>query len=97
MSRRVVVTGMGCLSPVGNNVNDTSEAILAGRSGAGMITRFDASRHKTRFAAEVKGFDPVTLFSAREARKMDRFTQFAVAVAMEALEQSGLNIDEFEP
>jgi len=85
---------MGCLSPVGNNVNDTWEAILAGKSGAGMITRFDASKHKTRFAAEVKGFDPVTLFSMREARKMDRFTQFAVAVAMEALEQSGLKIDE---
>jgi 3-oxoacyl-[acyl-carrier-protein] synthase II len=85
---------MGCLSPVGNNVNDTWESILAGKSGAGMITRFDASRHKTRFAAEVKGFDPVTLFSMREARKMDRFTQFAVAVAMEALEQSSLKIDE---
>jgi 3-oxoacyl-[acyl-carrier-protein] synthase II len=85
---------MGCLSPVGNNVRDTWEAILAGKSGAAMITHFDASKHKTRFAAEVKGFDPVTLLSAREARKMDRFTQFAVAVAMEALEQSGLKIDE---
>ena len=94
MSRRVVVTGMGCLSPVGNNVKDTWEAILAGKSGAAMITHFDASKHKTRFAAEVKGFDPVTLLSAREVRKMDRFTQFAVAVAMEALEQSGLKIDE---
>jgi 3-oxoacyl-[acyl-carrier-protein] synthase II len=85
---------MGCLSPVGNNVKDTWEAILAGKSGAGWITHFDASKHKTRFAAEVKGFDPVTLLSAREVRKMDRFTQFAVAVAMEALEQSGLKIDE---
>ena len=94
MSRRVVVTGMGCLSPVGNNVKETWEAILAGKSGAGMITHFDASKHKTRFAAEVKGFDPVTLLSAREARKMDRFTQFAVAVAMEALQHSGLKIDE---
>src|SRR5215211_9272579 len=94
MSRRVVVTGMGCLSPVGNNVKDTWEAILAGKSGAAMITHFDASRHKKRFAAEVKGFDPVAMFSAREARKMDRFTQFAAAVAMEALEQAGLKIDE---
>ena len=93
MSRRVVVTGMGCLSPVGNNVKETWESILAGRSGAAMITHFDASKHKTRFAAEVKGFDPVALFSTREARKMDRFTQFAVAVAMEALDQSGLKID----
>ena len=94
MSRRVVITGMGCISPVGNNVKETWESILAGKSGAGMITHFDASKHKTRFAAEVKGFDPVALFSTREARKMDRFTQFAVAVAMEALEQSGLKIDE---
>ena len=94
MSRRVVVTGMGCISPVGNNVKETWESILAGKSGAAMITHFDASRHKTRFAAEVKGFDPVALFGAREARKMDRFTQFATAVAMEALEQSGLKIDE---
>jgi 3-oxoacyl-[acyl-carrier-protein] synthase II len=94
MSRRVVVTGMGCLSPVGNNVKETWDSILAGKSGAAMITHFDASRHKTRFAAEVKGFDPVALFSAREARKMDRFTQFAAAVALEALEQASLKIDE---
>ena len=94
MSRRVVVTGMGCISPVGNNVKETWESILAGKSGAGVITHFDASKHKTRFAAEVKGFDPVALFSAREVRKMDRFTQFAVAVAIEALAQAGLKIDE---
>ncbi len=94
MSKRVVVTGMGCISPVGNNVKDTWESILAGKSGAAMITHFDASKHKTRFAAEVKGFDPVALFSTREARKMDRFTQFAAAVALEALEQAGLKIDE---
>jgi 3-oxoacyl-[acyl-carrier-protein] synthase II len=85
---------MGCISPVGNNVKETWDSILAGKSGAGMITHFDASKHKTRFAAEVKGFDPVALFGPRETRKMDRFTQFATAVAMEALEQSGLKIDE---
>ena len=94
MSRRVVVTGTGCISPVGNNVQETWESILAGKSGAAMITHFDASKHKTRFAAEVKGFDPVALFGTREARKMDRFTQFAAAVTMEALEQSGLKIDD---
>jgi 3-oxoacyl-[acyl-carrier-protein] synthase II len=94
MSRRVVVTGMGGISPVGNNVQETWDSILAGKSGAGMITHFDASKHKTRFAAEVKGFDPVALFGARDARKMDRFTQFAIAVAYEALEQSGLKIDD---
>src|SRR5512134_3483100 len=94
MSRRVVVTGMGCISPVGNNVKETWESILAGKSGATAITHFDASRHKTRFAAEVKGFDPVALFGAREARKMDRFSQFATVAATEALEQAGLTVDE---
>jgi 3-oxoacyl-[acyl-carrier-protein] synthase II len=94
MSRRVVVTGMGCISPVGNNVKEAWTSILAGKSGAGLITHFDASKHKTRFAAEVKGFDPVPFFGPRETRKMDRFTQFAAAVAMEALEQSGLKINE---
>lgn len=94
MSRRVVVTGMGCISPVGNNVKESWSSILAGKSGAGLITHFDASKHKTRFAAEVKGFDPVPLFGPRETRKMDRFTQFAAAVAVEALEQSGLKINE---
>ena len=94
MRRRVVVTGMGCISPVGNNVNDTWSALLAGKSGSGMITLFDASKHKTRFAAEVKGFDPTAQFGQREARKMDRFTQFATAATLEALEQSGVKIDE---
>jgi 3-oxoacyl-[acyl-carrier-protein] synthase II len=68
--------------------------LLDGKSGAGMITHFDASKHKTRFAAEVKGFDPVALFGTREARKMDRFTQFATAATLEALNQAGLKIDE---
>jgi 3-oxoacyl-[acyl-carrier-protein] synthase II len=93
MRRRVVVTGLGCVSPLGLNVDETWAALLAGKSGAGPITRFDASQHKTRFAAEVKGFDPVALFGQREARKMDRFTQFAMAAADEALAQSGLKID----
>jgi 3-oxoacyl-[acyl-carrier-protein] synthase II len=75
-------------------VKDTWEALLAGKSGAGMITHFDASRHKTKFAAEVKGFDGAALFGPRETRKMDRFTQFATAVTLEALEQSGLRIDD---
>jgi 3-oxoacyl-[acyl-carrier-protein] synthase II len=93
MRTRVVVTGLGCVSPLGLNVEETWNALLAGKSGAGPITRFDASQHKTKFAAEVKGFDPVALFGAREARKMDRFAQFAMAAAMEAMAQAGLNID----
>jgi len=94
MRKRVVVTGLGCVSPLGLNVNDTWTALLAGKSGAAPITRFDASQHKTKFAAEVKGFDPVALFGIREARKMDRFAQFAIAAADEAMAQAGLKIDE---
>lgn len=94
MRRRVVVTGMGCISPVGNTVQATWNALLAGKSGAGVITLFDASKHKTRIAAEVKGFDAVAVFGVREARKMDRFTQFATVATLEALEQSGLKIDD---
>jgi 3-oxoacyl-[acyl-carrier-protein] synthase II len=94
MRRRVVVTGVGCVSPLGNNTEQTWQAILAGKSGAAPITHFDASRHKTKFAAEVKGFDGAALFGPREARKMDRFTQFALASTLEALAQAGLTIDE---
>ena len=92
--RRVVITGMGCISPVGNNVADTWKSLLEGKSGAALITKFDTSQHKTKFAAEVKGFDPVAIFGQRDARKMDRFTQFAIATAMEAQAQSGLTIDD---
>jgi len=94
MRKRVVVTGLGCVSPVGNNVDETWEALLAGKSGAAPITHFDASQHKTKFAAEVKGFDGVALFGVREARKMDRFTQFAMAATLESLEQANYSIDE---
>lgn len=94
MRKRVVVTGMGCISPVGNTVEETWSALLAGKSGAGAITHFDPSKHKTRFAAEVKGFDAVSVFGAREARKMDRFTQFALLTAAQALDHAGLTIDD---
>jgi 3-oxoacyl-[acyl-carrier-protein] synthase II len=79
---------------VGNNSKDTWQALLAGKSGAAPITTFDASAHKTKFAAEVKGFDPVALFGTRDARKMDRFTQFATAATLEAVEHASLKIDE---
>ena len=94
MRKRVVVTGLGCVSPVGKNVEETWQALLAGKSGADQITRFDASHHKTKFAAEVKEFDGVALFGVREARKMDRFTQFAMAATLEALEHASYTIDE---
>ena len=94
MQKKVVVTGLGCVSPLGNNMDDTWTALLAGKSGAAPITLFDASKHKTRFAAEVKGFDAAGMFGAREARKMDRYTQFATAATLEALAHAGFTVDE---
>ncbi|GAB4504604.1 MAG: beta-ketoacyl-ACP synthase II [Anaerolineales bacterium] len=94
MRVRVVVTGLGCVSPVGNSVEETWQALVAGKSGAAHITKFDASRHKTKFAAEVKGFDGVALFGVREARKMDLFTQYALAAAQEALTQADFTVHE---
>jgi 3-oxoacyl-[acyl-carrier-protein] synthase II len=94
--RRVVVTGIGAVSPLGLNVGENWEAIVAGRSGLGPITHFDAVRRGfgTQIAAEVKGFDALTRVSAKEARRMDRVIQFAVVAAFEAVESAGLRITE---
>ena len=90
--RRVVITGLGALTPVGNDVNTTWASLVAGRSGVGPIRHFDASKHETRIAAEVKDFDPVALLGRKEARRMDRFTQLAMAATGQALQDSGLAI-----
>ena len=89
---RVVITGMGIVCPVGNDLNTAWAEILCGTSGVAPITHYDSSDCKTHFAAEVKGFDPVATFGAREARRMDRFTQFGVAAALQAHQDSGLTI-----
>jgi 3-oxoacyl-[acyl-carrier-protein] synthase II len=94
MRNRVVITGLGCISPLGNTVDEAWQSLMAGKSGAGPITHFDASQHKTRFACEVKNFDPAALFGGREARRMDRFTQFAVAASQQALIHSGLEVSD---
>jgi 3-oxoacyl-[acyl-carrier-protein] synthase II len=94
MRKRVVITGMGCISPLGNDVVTTWSNILAGKSGVDWITRYDASEYKTRFAAEVRGFDGAALFGSREARRMDRFSQLALATALQAVEHSGLVIED---
>jgi 3-oxoacyl-[acyl-carrier-protein] synthase II len=91
---RVVVTGVGCISPLGNNVDATWKAILAGESGVGPITQFDASNFKTRFAAEVKDFDAEQRLGRRDARRMDRFSQFALVAVEEALADAGLEIHD---
>ena len=94
MSNRVVVTGMGCISPLGNTVADLWHGLMAGKSGAAPITHFDTLEYKTKFAAEVKGFDGAALFGSREARRMDRFSQFAVASSTQAVENAGLEIND---
>jgi len=92
--RRVVVTGMGCITPVGNDVASTWDAVCSGRSGVGPITLFDASDLETQFAAEVKGFDPVAHFGRKDARRMDRFTQFAMVAALQAVAAARLQITD---
>ena len=90
--RRVVVTGVGLVSPLGIGTEETWQALLAGRSGAGPITLFDASQHSTRFACEVKGFDPLRFIDKKDVKKVDRFIQFAIGAAQFALEDSALEI-----
>lgn len=90
--RRVVVTGLGAFTPIGTTVKEFWENALAGVSGAGPITLFDASRHDVKFAAEVKGFDPTNFGEKKEVKKMDRFTQFAIAAAQRAIEDCGMDI-----
>ena len=92
--RRVVVTGLGLLCGVGRTVSEVWEGLLAGRSGMAEIKGFDLTGHPVRFAAEVKDFDPLLFIDKKEARKMGRFIHFAIAAAQEAMDHSGLKIDE---
>jgi 3-oxoacyl-[acyl-carrier-protein] synthase II len=89
--KRVVVTGIGALTPIGNNATDYWNALLNGVSGADFIKRFDASKHKTKFACEVKNFEVTNFIDRKEARKMDPFAQFAVVCADETLKDSGID------
>ncbi len=92
--RRVVVTGVGAITPLGNNVTDFWTNLLAGKSGAAPITRFDTSKFKTHFACEVKGYDSRNHFEVKEGRKMDLFTQYAMVAATQAVEDAGINTDK---
>jgi len=94
--RRVVVTGLGVVSPLGIGAEPTWEGLLAGRSGAGPITLFDCSKHTTKFACEVKNFDPLTFSDRKEARKMDRFIQLGVAASEYAIKDSNLTFTREE-
>lgn len=94
--KRVVVTGLGALTPVGNTVPETWENIKNGVSGAGPITHFDASKFKTQFACEVKGFKATDFIDRKEARKMDLYEQYALVAAMEAIKDSGWDLETID-
>ncbi len=92
--KRVVVTGLGALTPIGNTVDEYWKALLNGVSGAAPITHFDATLFKTRFACEVKNFEPTDFLSRKDARKMDKFTQYAMVASQEAIDDSGLDFEK---
>jgi 3-oxoacyl-[acyl-carrier-protein] synthase II len=94
MRKRVVITGMGCISPLGNDVSTLWSNILAGKSGVGFITHYDTSRFEVKIGAEIKDFDGIALFGTRDARRMDRFVQFALAAAFQAVKHADLVITE---
>lgn len=94
--KRVVVTGIGTITPIGNNVPAYLEALQRGTSGAGPITQFDATQFKTKFACEVKGFVPEDFIDKKEVRRLDRFTQFALVAAGESLRNSGLDLENID-
>jgi 3-oxoacyl-[acyl-carrier-protein] synthase II len=92
--KRVVVTGIGALTPIGNNVSEYWNSLANGVSGSDLITRFDASKFKTRFACEVKNFDPATIFDRKEIKKYDLYTQFALVATAEAIANSGMDLEK---
>jgi len=94
--RRVVVTGMGALTPVGNSVSEFWNGLLSGKSGAGPITRFDTSKFKTKFACEIKNYNPLDHFEKQEVRKIDPFTQYALVSTAEAIKDSSLDLDKID-
>lgn len=92
--KRVVVTGLGALTPIGNTIDEFWKSLINGESGAAPITHFDATNFKTRFACEIKNFNPTDFLDRKEARKMDKFTQYAMVASQEAIEDSGLDLDK---
>src|ERR1700748_2783570 len=92
--KRVVVTGLGAVTPLGNSVNDYWNNLQKGVSGAAPITRFDASKFKTRFACEVKNFDVTQFIDRKEARRMDPFSHYAIVSTEEAIRDSGLDMEK---
>ncbi len=94
--KRVVVTGLGALTPIGNDIPSFWEGLVSGKSGAEMITYFDSAKFKTQFACELKNFDPLNYFDRKEARKLDRFSQYAIVCSDEAIKDSKLNLEKID-
>jgi 3-oxoacyl-[acyl-carrier-protein] synthase II len=92
--RRVVITGIGALTPIGNNISELWEALISGKSGAGPITRFDTTNHVTKFACELKNFDPSVYIDKKELKRMDPYTHYALATSVMALEDSKLDLSK---
>lgn len=92
-TKRVVVTGLGALTPLGNSVQEYWAGLAAGRSGADFITRFDAEKFKTRFACEVKNFDPTSVIDKKEVRRMDPYLHYAMAAVEEGVQDAGLTAE----
>src|SRR5947209_4450112 len=94
--KRVVITGMGAITPLGNSVAELWRNIVAGKSGAGPITKFDTTKFKTRFASEVKDFDVTEYIDKKEIKKYDLFTQYAVAASDQAIKDAGLDFSSMD-
>jgi 3-oxoacyl-(acyl-carrier-protein) synthase len=94
--KRVVVTGLGALTPIGNNISEYWDGLKNGRGGCAPITYFDTEKFKTKFACEIKNFDPLQHFDRKEARKLDRFAQYAMVSSAEAIEDAGIDASEVD-
>src|SRR3989442_3076187 len=94
--RRVVVTGLGAITPIGNTTDEFWEALRRGKSGIGPITKFDSTGYPTRIAGEVRGFDPLKFVDKKEARRLDPFVQYAIASSVMAVEDSGLDLSKVD-
>ena len=97
MNRRVVVTGLGAVTPIGNDVESFWNAVKEGKTGFGPITAFDTTDYKAKLAAEVKDYDPTLSMDKKASKRMERFSQFAVTAAGEALKDSGLDMEKEDP
>ena len=95
--KRVVITGLGTINPIGNNISEFWDSLSNGVSGAAPITRFDASKFRTQFACEVKDYTPTDHFDRKEVRKLDRFSQFAIIAADQAVADGGITTENVDP